>query len=66
MAGVDQLEVVSDGDGVYHTPEGSLDGEEDLDVGSMVEVVIKEVPRSVPHTLNTCHAAISGVVFSLW
>lgn len=47
MAGIDQLEVVSDGDGgVYDTPEGSLDGlEEDLDIGSMVEVVIKEVPR---------------------
>ncbi|XP_050687132.1 ubiquitin carboxyl-terminal hydrolase CYLD-like isoform X2 [Eriocheir sinensis] len=45
--GIDQLEVVSDSDGgVYDTPEGSLDGlEEDLDIGSMVEVVIKEVPR---------------------
>ncbi|XP_045113226.1 ubiquitin carboxyl-terminal hydrolase CYLD-like [Portunus trituberculatus] len=45
LHGIDQLEVVSDGDGVYDTPEGSLDGEEDLDIGSMVEVVIKEVPR---------------------
>ncbi|XP_068211181.1 ubiquitin carboxyl-terminal hydrolase CYLD isoform X1 [Palaemon carinicauda] len=45
--GIDQLEVVSDGDGsVYETPEGSIEGtEEDLDIGSMVEVVIKEVPR---------------------
>ncbi|KAK7063093.1 hypothetical protein SK128_004549 [Halocaridina rubra] len=47
LHGIDQLEVVSDGDGsVYETPEGSIEGtEEDLDIGSMVEVVIKEVPR---------------------
>ncbi|KAK4303765.1 hypothetical protein Pmani_024251 [Petrolisthes manimaculis] len=47
MHGIDQLEVVSDGDGsVYETPEGSVDGaDDDLDIGSMVEVVIKEVPR---------------------
>lgn len=47
ILGIDQLEVVSDGDGsVYETPEGSVDGtEEDLDIGSLVEVVIKEVPR---------------------
>ncbi|KAG7167890.1 Ubiquitin carboxyl-terminal hydrolase CYLD-like, partial [Homarus americanus] len=47
LHGIDQLEVVSDGDGsVYETPEGSVEGtEEDLDIGSLVEVVIKEVPR---------------------
>ncbi|XP_069943847.1 ubiquitin carboxyl-terminal hydrolase CYLD isoform X4 [Cherax quadricarinatus] len=47
LRGIDQLEVVSDGDGsVYETPEGSVEGtEEDLDIGSLVEVVIKEVPR---------------------
>ncbi|XP_045582546.1 ubiquitin carboxyl-terminal hydrolase CYLD isoform X2 [Procambarus clarkii] len=47
LHGIDQLEVVSDGDGsVYETPEGSVEGtEEDLDTGSLVEVVIKEVPR---------------------
>lgn len=49
LTGIDQLEVVSDGDGsVYETPEGSVDGaDDDLDIGSMVEVVIKEVPRQV-------------------
>ena len=38
--------MVSDGDGSqYGTPEGSVDGDEDFEIGSMVEVVIKEVPR---------------------
>ncbi|XP_076060786.1 ubiquitin carboxyl-terminal hydrolase CYLD isoform X3 [Oratosquilla oratoria] len=46
VTGIDQLEVVSEGEGsVYETPEGSINGDEDLDIGSMVQVIIKEVPR---------------------
>ncbi|KAG0693343.1 Ubiquitin carboxyl-terminal hydrolase CYLD [Chionoecetes opilio] len=51
------LEVVSDSDGgVYDTPEGSVDGGDELDIGSMVEVVIKEVPRfGVMRWIGTLH-----------
>lgn len=66
LQGIDQLEVVSDGEGsVYETPEGSSNAaapvdEEDLDIGSMVEVVIKEVPSFFMQSSSYYHINHSG------